>query len=221
MLLFCSLWKWKWVEFRKKATTKWIKVAPSRRTPTSEITWAKPTAQNPNLKTHLEIFAFVRMQSGASAFWCMLGAYFGVVSNQDFQRSIVGISPANYLTLVLGDLFTVASCPLLNDQPIRVWLCLYWDQTGECDLPNLTFHRFARLSFSGMRLRDEGHRTCCNAVDTGKNQKLIMNTRYKSEWLNTHRSPTWCNNKYNLQRYNRVWFAAPFRILPIIPCGLR
>jgi len=183
------------------------KGCPARRTPTSEITWAKPTAQNPKLKIQLGIFAFVRTQSGGSAFWCMLGAYFGVVSNQGFNdRSIVGISPANYSTIMLGDLFIVISCPLLNDQPIRVWLCLYWDQTAECDPGNLTFHGFARPSFSEMHLLYESHRTSCNAVDTGKNQKLIMKTRYKSEWLNTRRSLTWCNTKYKLHRYNSVWF---------------
>jgi len=58
------------------------------------------------------------------------------------------------------------------------------------------------------------------AIDSGKNQKLIMKTRYKSLWLYTQRSPTW-SYKYNLHRYNPVWFAAPFQILPIIPCGLR
>jgi len=35
------------------------------------------------------------------------------------------------------------------------------------------------------------------AVDSGRNQKLIMKTIYKSEWLQTHCSPAWCNNKGN------------------------
>ena len=89
----------------------------------------KAGRSNQKLKT-LGIIAFVRTQLGGSAFWCMLGAFLGVVSNQDFQRSIVGIRPANYSTIVSGDLFIVISCPRLNDQPIEVWICLYRDQTA-------------------------------------------------------------------------------------------
>jgi len=79
------------------------------------------------------------------------------------QSGFSTIDRGNWTSLlVLGCLCIVISCTLLNDQPIRVWLRLYWDQAGECDLANLTIHGFARPSFSKMCLFDVSHKTCHN-----------------------------------------------------------